>query len=92
MSKVGALKGLVVSGLRDLDLDGLRSLKKIKFLSVLDVFSGLDFSIFPELIDLQFHWSKNIFLPAVSSDVRNLIIHGYKPSSKDLTGLHPYQN
>lgn len=86
------IEGIALPFANDFDLNPLKDLKKLKFITLAETKRSFDFNNFPKLEDLRIQWCNKFTLPSDSTNLKSLYISGYKPASKDLSELSSYQN
>jgi hypothetical protein len=81
----------VIKDLTEIDIAGVKFLKKLTQMTLSNDSQGLDFSNFPSLEDASFDWNSNIVNLSQCKNLKRLILWKFKPKSrsfKELGGLH----
>ena len=81
------IKGLAIQDGSNVDIDGIRSLRKLRAVSISDNKQSLDYSIFPELEEIRGDWHPKMKITEKCRKLKHLYLWKFNPKSKDLTGL-----
>lgn len=92
LTDVPNLKGVVLPFAGKYDLKILGNLPSLSFLTVAENNQPFDYGTLLELEELRIEWHSNLMLPKSCSKLRSLYVRGYKPKSRRLVELPPYEN
>lgn len=90
LMNVPNLGGVVLPFASNYDLNHIKNVPNLRFLTVAGNVQPFDYGFCQDLEELRVEWHSKVALPDPSSKLQTLYIRGYKPTSKDLTDLPAY--
>lgn len=84
--------GVAVPYAEKIDLGDLSRLRNLKYLSISGSRQELDLGIFEKLEELRVEWHPKLHMPPRFSELRELLLTGYKTKTRDLSALPEIPN